>query len=273
MLEKIILFLSLFIISFDCLSFTFTTKPPTKYDSNTVKVYISTGSCGSNLSTSDLESWVESAAKDYWNKVTTSALKLEPSGMVSRDLTDIDDDAYSEIATYRPLQANSIIVGCNDLNTNFGVSDSTLGVGVIVDIGTKKVGMVLVNTNSDFSDTGQSIALIAHELGHALGLGHSSDPIALMYYAVGGKIQERLTMDDKDGITWLYPHEKKVPASCGSIAFISNSDNNGSNGGPMGPSLLLGFLLALLASVVSQYGYFSRNKKKQAKIRHFSQTN
>ncbi|KAJ9657276.1 hypothetical protein H2198_004399 [Neophaeococcomyces mojaviensis] len=42
-----------------------------------------------------------------------------------------------------------------------------------------------------------------HEIGHSLGLGHSSDPNAVMYYRANG--QRTLQQDDINGIQALYP--------------------------------------------------------------------
>ncbi|RMH05323.1 MAG: hypothetical protein D6702_00610 [Planctomycetota bacterium] len=45
-----------------------------------------------------------------------------------------------------------------------------------------------------------------HELGHALGLGHSNDPAATMYaYASGNGVPDRsIEQDDRDGVIFIY---------------------------------------------------------------------
>ena len=45
---------------------------------------------------------------------------------------------------------------------------------------------------------------ICHEMGHTLGLGHSSVPEALMYRVIGKQQQVRLHQDDINGIQSLY---------------------------------------------------------------------
>ena len=49
--------------------------------------------------------------------------------------------------------------------------------------------------------------MITHELGHWLGLAHSPDPYATMYYALlPNGIQASLAGDDKAGVCSLYPN-------------------------------------------------------------------
>jgi len=47
--------------------------------------------------------------------------------------------------------------------------------------------------------------IIAHEFGHTLGLGHSTDPTALMYPSVTGR-GPSLRTDDQLAARWLYPN-------------------------------------------------------------------
>ena len=46
-----------------------------------------------------------------------------------------------------------------------------------------------------FKDEGQLIRVLAHELGHAIGLDHIDNPKAIMYYLNEG-VNEKLTPDD-----------------------------------------------------------------------------
>jgi hypothetical protein len=48
-------------------------------------------------------------------------------------------------------------------------------------------------------------SILTHELGHALGLGHSSDPRATMFATGSGLRWRSLEKDDLDGVCSLYP--------------------------------------------------------------------
>ena len=93
------------------------------------------------------------------------------------------------------------------------------------------------------------LTLLAHEIGHAIGLGHSEDPVAVMYYTIGGKTQESSTQDDYDGVTYLYPQEKEMGGllgSCGTVAILNGGDGPGS--GPWGGlfCMIAGFFIVLV---------------------------
>jgi hypothetical protein len=50
--------------------------------------------------------------------------------------------------------------------------------------------------------------VVAHEVGHVLGLGHSANKGALMYYDATAKTTASLAQDDVDGLTYLYPRDE-----------------------------------------------------------------
>ncbi len=99
------------------------------------------------------------------------------------------------------------------------------------------------------------LATFAHELGHALGLGHSSVEYSLMYYSVGGKDQDFLSEDDMKGISWLYPLDKKLAGFAGSCASISD----GTDSGQFSRIFLLLFSLVIGT-------YFAKKKRNIGKL-------
>jgi hypothetical protein len=176
-------------------------------------------------------------------------MELEKSG-----ITSADTSADTLNAAINKSRVNAILIGCSS-NTTLFTSASTLAVGSIGSASSGAVGIVLINdaliggvNRVSTLPRNELEATLAHEIGHALGIGHSSDPVALMYYSIGDKTQENLAQDDWDALTYLYPHEN-LPGACGSIG--------NSNPSSWWISLSLGLFLVFL---VVQIGH-RRNRR------------
>lgn len=67
-------------------------------------------------------------------------------------------------------------------------------------------------------------SVITHELGHALGLQHSADPRATMYYrsSDGVTYLRTLAEDDIAGVCYLYPNDSRTCASDADCPLIDN---------------------------------------------------
>ena len=68
------------------------------------------------------------------------------------------------------------------------------------------------------------VDIMAHEIGHILGLGHTPDKTALMYYDASLREKASLSQDDVDGITYLYPRDElgeHTPMGCGTLPLTA----------------------------------------------------
>ena len=216
---KYLLVLIATFISSSLFAFTLTTQPPSKFSKNEVVVNVSSNNCAQSVTAGELLNLVEKAADQLWNRVATCALSLKRGSILEG--IDVSTDTTSQAILKAPL--GTILVGCSDQ-----VTGTTLGLGGNSGANT---GVVLIHDSAtSFANLNESekIATIAHEIGHAFGLGHSSVPVSLMYYAVGGTIREKLTLDDYDACTYLYPHDS--PGSCSSVSLIGSDKSKPSGG-------------------------------------------
>jgi hypothetical protein len=120
-------------------------------------------------------------------------------------------------------------------------------------------GLVLLNLDPGDATNVDKIAavvpalpalIIAHELGHAIGFGHSADSAALMYFDASKKTALKLAQDDIDAISYLYPRNElggdKI-FGCGTVAVVGRGGRGGRSGPGSGTGAATEFALLLLA--------------------------
>lgn len=149
-------------------------------------------------------------AINAWNGITLTDLTLSRSSTISATTVD---EFINGTATDTPLFL------CDpDFSSHAGDPNVIPGVTMKTALETKTGHIVysgiLLNAQSSGAaelsklSRGEIEITLAHEIGHVLGLGHSSSEDALMYYSIGNKNKAVLTSDDMDGIAHLYPRKE-----------------------------------------------------------------
>ncbi len=239
---------------------TLTNSVGARFKSDKVQVRVANlagGCAASGLTPDDLVGLIGPAIRDFWNTVPTSRLELKDGGFL--DTTD-DDFTDGELCLHdgncggTPIPAVSdIVITCNTNATNFPGGSSLLALTLPTSLSGKDIrgAIVAINaTNGSFAALSREkqIAVLAHEIGHAIGLGHTGVQANLMYYTVVPQ-RARLGQGDIDGLTWLYPVQLDM---FGFGCLMGTVGAPGDGAGPPPPpnawigSLGLGLTLALL---------------------------
>jgi hypothetical protein len=256
----ILVTLSLFLISSNVGAFTLNNTGALVFGNNEVSVNVANGNCSNlGIDENELLSIVGDAVDQYWNQSPTSRLKLRRGSI--QNLTSLyktdtictttNAITSSESQTCDPnpdlAVSSGILITCNNNSANF-TSSGVLAVTVPNNInGNTIVGsLIMINdavlNQFKLKSRDEKISIIAHEIGHAFGLGHSPVKDSLMYYSTV-QMRKSLGFDDIDGISYLYP--KQQPVSCGSIQTTSPTNTW------MG--IVLGFLIVAIIHFQRRY--------------------
>lgn len=272
--------LKFFILSFFFISYTHAYTLNNNFGAgfkdNKVKVYVDADTtCAKNLLTpGQLEAMIGPAVDKFWNEVPTSSLRLEASGfsagvptMNHGRLCSPTDDSCITAGSSSPEglipPVSDIVIACNDNNLNFDGSN-VLAVTIPNKFSGQKIAgaVILINEGSDsFGKLSHSdqIAVIAHEIGHAIGLGHSDVKAALMYYRIVN-LRRNLGQDDVDGVSYLYPVKFDGFGLLGGCGTISDGKNPPSNP----PFWQMGITLGLFILIIEALKLFYRSKTRTA---------
>jgi Matrixin len=195
-----------------------------------VQVLINSSNCPAGKDIAGLVS----DSVSVWNNLPSSNLKIDVVGTTTSTSSGYPIPVYCETNF-------QTVTGADQNYVPAAAAVSTSGDHLVSGVIYLNVSAGSANISS-FDPTTTQIVL-AHEVGHAIGLGHSQDSNALMYYSIGSKTNLALAQDDVDGATFLYPRNELGPDKIGGCGLVTDINPPKP---PSGKNLLLTLFFLML---------------------------
>lgn len=271
------LIFTFFTMGYDALAFTLNNNASAAFSKDEVSVNVAAHDCANlGITNDELLSIAEEAGALFWNKVPSSRLILS-RGSLQTVATAFQTGT---VCSNAPLNGaactlnsalsvpSDILISCNTNGDNFDNNNGVLAVTLPNNVSGRDIigSLILINDVSGNSFSGKSrqeqISIISHEIGHALGLGHSEFESNLMYFESRAS-RVALGWDDVDGITYLYPVEQPIDG-CGTVFMDIDRHLRGGGGGKGPKSFLITFIIGVLLSLGLKV--FGRNRTSQKNV-------
>jgi hypothetical protein len=215
-------------------AFTLNAENLRGWDKDELTFFFNPANC--SVGESQIKEAIEKAI-ELWNSVPTSRLVIKFGGT-----TNATGVAANPNITCNPSFGNSSTVGLGTIGYSAGIIRTG---GIDLNSQSGSPGNIASQSQTRLN------VILAHEMGHVLGIGHSSLEPALMYFTLGSKANLALAQDDIDAITFLYPRQEPSNGDMFGCGLVETRDSPGTGGS--GPAtLVLGLLLVYLSSRLSR---------------------
>lgn len=194
-----------------CWAFTLASTDPYMkgWAGGEVQIQLNLSNCPSSIDVAG----IANLAAAVWNDVASSRLKVTIGGSTTATASSNPPILYCETNFQSVFGADeNSVPGLANNSVTSGVGISRGVIALNVSTGTARITNVSATLLT---------VILAHEIGHLIGLGHSQSSEALMYYDASKKTTLGLSQDDVDGVSYLYPRDEPGADRFGGCAAIA----------------------------------------------------